>query len=128
MEVNRNNILLASGSDAGIRSVYETYISDGDEVIITLPNYAMFSAYADMFGANQVQHFYNNDLSLNSDRLIKKISSKTRLIVISNPGHTGTIIPDEDLKNIIITVFLNPRAPRYLLYTKMTLNGSHQES
>ena len=99
--VNRDNILLTSGSDAGIRAVYETYVSEGNEVITTLPNYAMFSAYAAMFGANEVQYFYDKNLSLDSHGLIKNISDKTRLVIISNPGHTGTIISIEDLTNII---------------------------
>ena len=59
LKVERNNILLTSGSDAGIKTVYETYISKGDEVIITLPNYAMFSAYAEMFGAKQIKYLYD---------------------------------------------------------------------
>ena len=101
--VNRANILLTSGSDAGIRTVYETYVSEGDEVITTLPNYAMFSAYAAMFGANEIQHYYDKDLSINSNELIQKISDKTRLVVISNPGHTGTIVQEKDLMNIIKT-------------------------
>ena len=60
LNVDRNNILLTSGSDAGIRAVYETFVNEGDEVLISLPNYAMFSAYTSMFGGKEVQHFYDN--------------------------------------------------------------------
>ena len=103
LDLNRGNILLTAGSDAGIKSIFETYISEGDEVIITLPNYAMFSAYADMFGANQVQVYYDEEFSLDTTGLLNKITEKTRLIVISNPGHTGTVASREDLIEIIRT-------------------------
>jgi len=100
LDLKRENILLTSGSDAGIRAVYETYISEKNEVIISLPNYAMFSAYADMFGAKAIQIYYDKDLSLNVKEILKKINKKTKLIVISNPGHTGTIVPEKDLIQI----------------------------
>ena len=53
LKVDRKNILLSSGSDAGIKSVFETFVNEGDEVLISLPNYAMFSAYTAMFGGKR---------------------------------------------------------------------------
>ena len=46
LDIRRKNILLTSGSDAGIKAVFETYISEEDEILVSLPNYAMFSVYA----------------------------------------------------------------------------------
>jgi len=102
LNLNRENILLTAGSDAGIKAIYETYVSEGDEVIVTLPNYAMFSAYADMFGANQVKVFYNEELLLDNSKLLNMINPQTRLVIISNPGHTGTIVSRDNLLEIII--------------------------
>lgn len=101
LNVERNNILLTSGSDAGIKTVYEAYISKGDEVIITLPNYAMFSAYAEMFGAKQIKYYYDNNLSLNTEGIIQLINSNTKMVVISNPSHTGTVLSEKQIIEII---------------------------
>lgn len=101
--VGRKNILLTSGSDAGIKAVYETYISKADEVIVTLPNYAMFSVYTGMFGAKDIKYFYDKDLSLNTKGIMGIINSNTKMVVISNPGHTGTIVPEKELIKVIET-------------------------
>lgn len=107
LKIDRKNILLTSGSDAGIKAVFETFISDGDEVLISLPNYAMFSVYTSMFGGKEVTHFYEKDLTLNVKQFIEKINSNTKLIVISNPGHTGKVISENEILQIIEQAKLN---------------------
>jgi len=107
LNVDRKNILLASGSDAGIKAVYETFVSEGDEVLISLPNYAMFSTYTGMFGGKEIQHYYEKDLTLDVEKFIQKINSNTKLVVVSNPGHTGTIISESELVVVIKEAELN---------------------
>ena len=101
LDIRRKNILLTSGSDAGIKAVFETYISEEDEILVSLPNYAMFSVYASMFGAKEVQHVYEKNLTLDVGSLKKKINFNTKLIIISNPGHTGTIVPENEIVTIV---------------------------
>ena len=101
LDVGRKNILLTSGSDAGIKAVFETYISEEDEVLVSLPNYAMFSVYTQIFGAKEVQHFYEKDLKLDVGSFIKKINLNTKLIIVSNPGHTGRTVPKDEIVTII---------------------------
>ena len=101
LDVGKKNILLTSGSDAGIKAVFETYISEEDEVLVSLPNYAMFSVYTQIFGAKEVQHFYEKDLKLDVGSFIKKINLNTKLIIVSNPGHTGRTVPKDEIVKII---------------------------
>ena len=101
LKLKRENILLTSGSDTAIRAVFETYICEDDEVLLTLPNYAMYYVYSLMQGANTIEHYYGKNLHLNTDELIKKISNDTKLIVISNPGHTGKVVLEHNLIKII---------------------------
>lgn len=105
--VERENILLTSGSDAGIKAVYETFVSEGDEVLVSLPNYAMFSAYTSMFGGKEVNHFYEKDLALDIEQFIQKINPNTKLVVVSNPGHTGTVIAENEMVRIIEEAGIN---------------------
>ena len=107
LSVDRKNILLTSGSDAGIKAVYETFISDGDEVLVSLPNYDMFSAYTGMFGGKEIQHFYEKDLTLDVEKFIQKINPNTKLVVVSNPGHTGIVIAESELVGVIVEAELN---------------------
>ena len=96
--IERNNILITAGSDVAIKSVFETFINEGEEVINYHPNYAMFSVYSKMFGAKEIQKTYNKDLVIDIDDLLNSIHSSTRMVVISNPGHNGVTISE---KNII---------------------------
>jgi histidinol-phosphate aminotransferase len=101
LNIKRENILLTSGSDAGIKAIFETFVEVGDEIINLDPNYAMFSVYAKMFGATEIVKQYNQDFSIDIEDLISSISAKTKLIVISNPGHNGITTPESDLLKVI---------------------------
>jgi len=101
LNVSREEVLLTSGSDMAIRSIFETFIDIGDKVIVTQPNYAMFSVYNKMYGGVEISHFYEENLHLDVNELINKIDKNIKLIIISNPSHTGKCISDKDLVKII---------------------------
>ena len=101
LNVDRNKILLTSGSDAGIKAVYETFVNEGDEVLVSLPNYAMFSAYTSMFGGKEVSQFYDKDFTLDVAKFINKINLNTKLVIVSNPSHTGTVLSENEMVQIV---------------------------
>ncbi len=101
LNVLRQNILLCSGSDTGIKSVFETYVQQGDEVVILTPSYGMFSVYCDMFGATKILMHYDEDFFLPVKRITEKINPKTKLVILANPNHTGTVIQEKDIHSII---------------------------
>jgi len=98
--LKRENVLLTSGSDSGIKAVFEAFVDKGDKVLNLLPNYAMFSEYTKMFGGGENKVFYENDLALDVDGFLNNIDSNTKLVIISNPGHTGTVVEESDLVRI----------------------------
>lgn len=103
LNVTPEQLVLTSGSDSGIKQIYETFCNEGDEVLITFPTYGMFEGYCEMMNLSceKVEH-HKPDFHITSDDVIKKISSKTRIIAIANPnGNVGSIITDYDLENII---------------------------
>ena len=99
--VNRDELLIASGSDASIKMVFEVYVGEGDEVVVVSPTYGMYVVYCKMFGAVAKEVFYDPDLSLPIERVITAIGPKTRLVAIANPNHTGTVIAEADLVKVI---------------------------
>lgn len=101
LKLERDEILVASGSDTNIKMVFETYIDEGDEVVIISPTYAMYLVYSQMFGATAREVFYNGDFTLKTEDVENLINPKTKLVVISNPNHTGTVIDQNDLIQII---------------------------
>ena len=99
--VARDHILLCSGSDAGIKNIFEVYVEQGDEVVMLVPSFGMFSVYCDMFGAVQVPVGYDPDFYLPVGRITGKINKNTKLVILANPNHTGTVIAEKDLCAII---------------------------
>ena len=100
LDVPRDRVLLTAGSDTGIRAIFETFVEQGDEVIILVPTYAMFSVYSRMFGAVERNWTYGPGLTLDIDKMIADIRPETRLVVIANPNHTGAVISEEELLKI----------------------------
>jgi len=101
LQISREKLLLTSGSDMGIRSVFETFVNKGDRVLLTQPNYAMFSVYNKMFGGIELVQWYQEDLSLDISSLLQSLTSDIKLIVISNPSHTGKSIEPVILAEIV---------------------------
>lgn len=99
--VQRGNILLFSGSDPGIKSLFEVYVEPGDEVVTLTPSYGMFFVYGRIYGATTVPVSYQEDFSLLVESVISKINDQTKLLLIANPNHTGTVISESDLRIII---------------------------
>ena len=101
-------LLLTPGADAGLKYIFDTFIDPGCEVIHLQPTYGMVSVYSNMFAARTKRILYDDDLSLNVERMLDVISDSTRLIVIANPNQpTGTIISWTELRQIIDKAYAN---------------------
>jgi len=93
-QLPESQFLLSNGTDEAIQVLVNTYVDDGDEVIILHPSYAMYRFYSEVAGARIVSLDYRPaDLSFPVDELLAAITPRTRAILISNPNNpTGTAI------------------------------------
>lgn len=99
--VKREQLLLASGSDLSIKSVYEACIEKGDHIVLHAPGYAMFFVYADMFGAEYTRVPVQKDWNIDAEAMLKAVTEKTKLVVVENPnGFVGTIPSDEAIEHL----------------------------
>jgi histidinol-phosphate aminotransferase len=100
--VDAENILPTNGSDEAIRTLFETYVDKGDEVILLTPSYSLYELFAQIAGAKIIWIPYSEDFSFPIEKVMQAIHSKTRLIALANPNNpTGTVICREDLQRII---------------------------
>jgi histidinol-phosphate aminotransferase len=104
--VSVDNLLLTNGSDGAIRSLFETFISPGDAVVMTRPTFAMFEVYRDIYGARGVTIEYEsgpNGPVLDVERFVDAVRrERPRLVCLSNPASpTGTTLSDGDILSII---------------------------
>jgi len=90
--VETDDFILTNGTDEAIRVLINTYVDDGNEVLLLKPSYAMYRFYAEVAGASIREVSYRKEkLAFPLDELIEAIGPSTRAILIANPNNpTGT--------------------------------------
>jgi histidinol-phosphate aminotransferase len=96
-----DEVLLTNGTDEAIHLICETYLEPGDEVLISVPTFAMYEIYAAATGARVIPVPAADDFRFPVDELIALIGQRTRLIAVANPNNpTGTLALQADLLRI----------------------------
>lgn len=100
-----NQIYLHSGSDLVIRSIFETYISPGDRVMLQKPSYAMYGVYSKMYQADLYEYSYSAELSFDTDGYCDEVKNKRpKLVVVENPnGYIGNSFSHSLVERIVTT-------------------------
>lgn len=100
--VTVDGLTITSGSSEAIQMVFETYLDAGTKVLALEPSYGLYEVFAAKCGAELLRFHYADDLRLNIDALVQRISdAKPQLVVIANPNQpTGTALDEHDLRRI----------------------------
>ena len=98
-------LLLSNGTDEAIQVLINTFVDDGDDVLLLKPSYAMYKFYAELAGASVREIDYApEDLAFPVEEFIAAIRPSTRAILIANPNNpTGTGINVEAIRQILDT-------------------------
>jgi histidinol-phosphate aminotransferase len=101
--VGKDEFTMTNGTDEAIQLVINTYVDDGDDVLLLKPSYAMYRFYAEVAGAAVREIEYRSeDLAFPLEELLGAIQPETRAILIANPNNpTGTGLAAEDLRRVI---------------------------
>jgi len=100
---SENEFTLTNGTDEAIQLLVNTFVDDGDEVIVLKPSYAMYRFYAEVAGASVREVEYQSaTLAFPMDELLAAITPATRAVLIANPNNpTGTLIDLEGIRGIL---------------------------
>src|SRR5579872_1202213 len=98
-----DDFILTNGTDEAIQVLVNTYIDDGDDVLILRPSYAMYRFYAEVAGASIREVDYRRDkLAFPLEELLDAITPETRAVLIANPGNpTGTGTSRANIERIL---------------------------
>lgn len=100
------NVIIANGGSQAITLAMAVILNPGDEVLFSSPNFVSYFYCTQFFQAKVVEIPRNHDLSPNFDEYRKKITSKTKAIIVCSPnnpsGYTYTRKEWEELKDIVI--------------------------
>ena len=84
--ISSSQIFITQGADGGLKSVWDAYVEENDEVIILSPSYAMYPVYCAMYNAVPVEITYEEDLSLPLEKITSRINNNTRVVAVANPN------------------------------------------
>jgi len=104
-KVDQEQLLISNGTDEAIQVLINTYIDDGDDVLLMKPTYAMYRFYAEVAGARLRELAYDpRKLSFPLPDFLDAIRPETRAILIANPNNpTGTGISIDQIRLILET-------------------------
>lgn len=104
VDVTADRILITEGISEGIQMILGALVERGDEILFPGPTYPPYISYTRFFDGTPVSYetIEEECWHPNIDDLRKKISKKTRAIVIINPNNpTGSVYDRKMVKEIL---------------------------
>ena len=102
--VDIGDIYLGNGVSELITMSMQGLLDNGDEILVPSPDYPLWTASVTLAGGNAVHYMCDeqNEWNPDLDDIKKKITPKTKGIVVINPNNpTGALYSDEVLKEIV---------------------------
>ncbi len=102
--VTIEDIYTGNGVSELINLCMSALLNNGDEILIPAPDYPLWTACATLAGGKAVHYICDEQSEWYPDiaDIRKKITDKTKAIVIINPNNpTGALYPDEILQQIV---------------------------
>ena len=99
-----DDIFLGNGASELITMSLQALINPGDEVLLPAPDYPLWTASVNLASGNPVHYMCDekSDWNPDIDDLRKKVTKKTKAVVIINPNNpTGSVYKKEVIEAII---------------------------
>jgi len=96
------DVMVTAGVTGGLLLSSLALINPGDEVLIPDPYFVMYEYQVLLMGGVPVFVDTYPDFRLKEEEFIKRISKKTKFIIINSPNNpTGSVYPEEDIKMVV---------------------------
>jgi len=110
LEVNYEEVIVTHGAQHALIITMFTLLDPGDEILIPDPYYPSYPPQVFLTGALPVfiPTFERDSFKIRSENIEKKITKKTKLLIINSPNNpTGAVLREEDLEEISKIVIKN---------------------
>lgn len=105
LSVSTDQLIITNGADELITLISETYLEEGDEIIVPSPTFSEYEFGAKLMGAKIVPVSLDHHYQYNVASILSAITDRTKLIYICSPNNpTGTYFPKwmlEELFHVI---------------------------
>jgi histidinol-phosphate aminotransferase len=96
--LNPAQVALTNGVDEAIHVLFETFLGDGDELLLPVPTYTMYEVYASATDARIVTVQAASDLAFPFERLLSAVTPRTKVIAIASPNSpAGSVAAREQI-------------------------------
>ncbi|WP_327676133.1 pyridoxal phosphate-dependent aminotransferase [Kitasatospora sp. NBC_00458] len=102
--VTVNDVFLGNGVSELIQMAVTALVDDGDEVLVPMPDYPLWTAVVRLAGGKAVHYACDEQAEWypDLDDIASKITARTKAIVVINPNNpTGAVYPKELLEGIL---------------------------
>ena len=102
--ITEEDIFIGNGASELITMSLQALINPGDEVLVPAPDYPLWTASVNLASGNPVHYICDEKSNWNPDinDLKKKITKKTKAVVVINPNNpTGSVYKKEIIEEII---------------------------
>lgn len=83
--IKSENILITSGIDSGIKTIFEMCTKPSSNVVCLYPTYAMYKVYADAYDVNIINVISKQDYTIDIDDLLNSLNTDVDVVFIPNP-------------------------------------------
>ncbi|MBN2156002.1 MAG: aminotransferase class I/II-fold pyridoxal phosphate-dependent enzyme [Candidatus Lokiarchaeota archaeon] len=123
--VQKENVMVTVGGSQAIALTFAALTNPGDEILINSPNFLSYYYIPAYYHTNLVEVARNPDYSINFEQLERKITPKTKLLIINSPNNpTGYVLTKNEVEKVVDLVI---KHDLYLLsdevYEKYLYNG-----
>ncbi|MDI9394280.1 MAG: histidinol-phosphate transaminase [Euryarchaeota archaeon] len=97
-----NIVASGPGMDGILDGLCRIIIEKGDEVIVPIPTFSYYELPARACGGKPVFIRRNPDFSVDPDKVLEAVSSRTKIIFLCSPNNpSGNLLPEADLRKIV---------------------------
>ena len=99
-KLDKNRVILGSGSDQIFEFICKSFIRKNDEVIVSKYSFIIYRIYSKVNGAKII--FANEkNFTISAKEILSKVTKRTKIIFLANPNNpTGTYINKFELRNL----------------------------
>jgi|SRR5579871_3943812 len=97
---------LTNGIDDALHLIADSFLNDGDSVLVVEPTFDMYRFFAELAGARVVALRYDHEMRFPVDEVVKALRQTgrrcPRVLYIANPNNpTGTLVQRDELERIL---------------------------
>jgi histidinol-phosphate aminotransferase len=98
LQLSPEQVILTNGVDEAIHVLFQTFLDEGDELLLPVPTYTMYEVYASATDARVVTVQAGEDFQFPYEALLTAITPRTKVIALANPNSpTGSVITRDQI-------------------------------